>query len=287
MDQIALYFQLKDKRNANAIIAAEALIAWVELLERAGQVIDPNGTLTVELVGTEPGSLKLPVVLKFVEDQAAIIAAGASEYPHLKKMALASAAVIATATTTVAIEQIVTPNVQQVELSEKDRAILKELKSEIAKSKDVKHAQQRLYRTLDKDPAISGVGVSDNTETEPAIIIPKNQFAERAGLWSQSIDQKQEQTVEHVWNVVLVKAAFSSIPRGWRFSRDGIEFGAKMNDAYFLEALSAGRIPISLQEGVLMTIEVEYKEVLEGQLWVYVPNTRKVTRVITPEPTSF
>ena len=57
-----------------------------------------------------------------------------------------------------------------------------------------------------------------------------------------------------------------------------------MEDPTFLAAIAAGTVPITLQEGVVMRIEVQYRERLTGQVWQYVERTRKITRVIAPRP---
>jgi hypothetical protein len=98
------------------------------------------------------------------------------------------------------------------------------------------------------------------------------------------MESATEKTVTAIWNVVLVKPTLDHRPRNWRFDRDGVEFSAKMTDRAFLDAIPTGRVPITLQEGVMMVVEVQYTERLNGQVWEYVANTRKVTKVISPRP---
>jgi hypothetical protein len=59
-----------------------------------------------------------------------------------------------------------------------------------------------------------------------------------------------------------------------------------MSDAIFLAALKDGRIPLTLQEGVIMRVEVEWKETLNGQVWDMVPRSRRIVRVLSPAPIS-
>lgn len=126
--------------------------------------------------------------------------------------------------------------------------------------------------------------MSTDPKIPPAVIIPKSQFPEKSGLWSEQIEGSTEKTVTAIWTVVLVKPTLDHRPRNWRFARDGVEFSAKMTDRSFLEAIPAGRVPITLQEGIMMVIEVQYTERLNGQIWEYVPSTRKVTKVVSPRP---
>ena len=65
-----------------------------------------------------------------------------------------------------------------------------------------------------------------------------------------------------------------------------LPFTAKVTDTRFLTALKDGRLPLTLQEGVTMRVEVEYVEELEGQVWTPVKGTRRVVRVLSPTPRS-
>lgn len=64
-----LQLDLDVGRNANAVIAGQALIAWAEALEEASRLVDPYGAVAIELVGTEAGCIRLHAVFRFLEHQ--------------------------------------------------------------------------------------------------------------------------------------------------------------------------------------------------------------------------
>lgn len=279
---IVLQFGLQEGRNADALIAAESLIAWVQLTREAALAVDPTNRLRVELLGREKGSLRQ--LLRLVDDTAKSVSDGADDYPYLKKLAVGLAAVTATASLTVAIEQAVEPDVQKVELSEPDRALAMEMRSRVENDAAVSKAARRFYRTVERDPAITEIQIADGFDKAPIATVPRSEFAERGGLWEPQEDPPAEEKRTDTWDVVLLKAPFVHEPRAWTFSRDGLPFSARMEDPTFLAAIAAGTVPITLQEGVMMKIEVEYRERLIGQVWEYVDKTRKVTRVLAPRP---
>jgi hypothetical protein len=279
---IVLHFELFEYRNADAVVAAQALIAWVDVVKQTARAINPEEDIRVELVGVEAGSLKL--ILRYIEKTLSDINTGASEFPLVKKLALGAALTVASSVTGIVLQDVLDGDSQTVMLSEEDRKLLKDLTDKVGKSDAVRKSTLQFFKALEQDPAISGVGVSADPETKPAVIIPKSQFPERSGLWSEQMESATEKTVTAIWNVVLVKPTLDHRPRNWRFDRDGVEFSAKMTDRAFLDAIPTGRVPITLQEGVMMVVEVQYTERLNGQVWEYVANTRKVTKVISPRP---
>jgi hypothetical protein len=283
MAELTLRFGLNEGRNANALYAAESLAAWVHLTTEAAKVLDPSDRVIVELVGITEGSLQFKQILKKIDQTIADISSGADEYPHLKAVAIGMAATVAVGTTEVAIERAVTPNIQVVSLSDTDRKLLKEMRGKIDNSERVRHASRRFLQSVERDPAITEVTVSED-DSEPMVVIGRDNFPGRDALWEIEDIPPAERITRDNWDVVLVKASFVNRPARWMFSRDGLNFSAKMDDKAFLSAIRDGRVPITLQEGVMMRIEVEFKEQQEGQIWRALDATRRVVRVVSPQP---
>jgi hypothetical protein len=259
MTELTLRFGLNEGRNANALYAAESLAAWVHLATEAAQAIDPADRVVVELVGITEGSLQFRQILRRIDQTIGDLAAGADEYPHLKAVAIGMAATVAVGTTQVAIERALAPTIQTVSLSDHDRELLTGMRDKIEKSERVKHASKRFLQSVERDPAISEVTVAED-DGEPMMSIQRENFPSRDALWEIQELPPLERTTRDSWDVVLLKASFMNRPARWMFSRDSLNFTAKMDDKAFLAAIRDGRVPITLQEGVLMRIEVEFKE---------------------------
>lgn len=283
-DQIVLELGLVPGRNANAVIAAQSLIAWVDVLREAARAINPLDEISVELIGTERGSLRFPQVLRFAERTAKDIAEGAGEYPYLKKAAVGLALAVVGGASGALIGAGFEPDVQMVELSPDQLALVAGMQKRIENAPTVESATRRFFKTVERDPAIADVKVAETFDGPPVFVIPRNQFPTRGGLWVPEEELPAERITRDVWDVVLIRAPFVHEPRNWTFSRDGLTFSARMEDPSFLAAIAQGTVPITLQEGVLMKLELEFRERLSGQVWEYMDRTRRVVRVLAPLP---
>lgn len=103
-------------------------------------------------------------------------------------------------------------------------------------------------------------------------------------MWQVVDAPPAERMARNIWDVILLKASFVNRPARWTFLRDSLPFSAKMDDRNFLAAIRDGRVPITLQEGVMMRLEIEFKEQQDGQVWRALDNTRRITRVLNPQP---
>jgi hypothetical protein len=281
-DQILLHFETLQGAYPDTTLVARALIDWVDLVQKTIAAISPTERVIIEMVGVKEGSTRFPQLLKFIDSQFANVHLAWSEYPYLKSMVAGSAHTLYTAVVAASVTLALQPKEQIVRLSDVDRALLEPLKAIAAADPAVKDASTRFYRTLENEQAITGVGVSENWIDRPAFIVPRSEFAERGGLWEIEADESEGRTQRETWEVVLLRPSLVSRPQPWQFSRGGLKFSAQMIDAQFLLALREGRIPLNMQEGVVMSVEVEYQETQVGQVWEVVARSRKIVRVLTP-----
>lgn len=283
-DKLLLQFETAHGQFPDTAIAARALLDWVDLAQKTVAAIDPYQQLIIEIAGVREGSTRFPQLLKFLDTRAGNISKVWDEYPYLKSLVVGSAYVLVTSVAAAVASSVMQPQSITVRLSDEDRELLAPLQKQVADDPDVQKSSKRFYRTLESDPHITGVGVAPDWHSKPPIIVPRKEFAERGGLW----DLQQEEAPTHierdVWDVVLLKPALISRPQSWQFLRDGLKFSAQMADAQFLAALHDGRVPLNLQEGVVMRVEVEWQEVLNGQVWETLPRTRRIVRVLAPAP---
>lgn len=282
-DQLVLHFETLPNRYPDTTIAARALLDWVDLVQKAVAAVAPAEMLTIEIVGVREGSSRFPQLLRWLNDQSGNFSAAWDEYPHLKKMVAGSAHTFWTSLVAAGVSVAMQPGEQVIRLPEDQMQRLEGMQAKVAADPQVQSASKRFYRTVESDPAIVGVGVANSWHERPALIIPRSEFAERSGLWV--IDEDQDQRMQRdIWDVVLLRPNLVSRPQPWQFMRDGLKFSAQMADAQFLVALRDGRIPLTLQEGVVMRVEVEYVEKLDGQVWTTDGRSRKIVRVLSPSP---
>jgi len=261
------------------------LLDWVALTREAAAAIDPYDKLLFEIVGVNPGSTRFTQLITFLERSIDNVSTAWDDYPHIKKMVVGSAYTLLAASSGAAVATMMAPDVQKVEFSEREIEAQIDMAEKVAVSPAVKAKKEQFYKTIEADPAIQGVGVANDWDEKPHIIVPRSEFSEMSGLWTPDlIISERERVTTDVWDVVLLKASFTSKPQNWMFSRDGLKFNAKMDDAQFLAAVKDGRVPINLQEGVVMRVQVERKEKLDGQVWEPIKGTWRVIKVISPTP---
>ncbi|WP_232493644.1 hypothetical protein [Novosphingobium kaempferiae] len=269
-----LEFELSSGKNADAIIAARALIEWAEAIKAAARVIDPSGDVSIDLISAEPACLRFSAVLNFIEQNVlAPVAEKLEPYPRIKQILALNVLILPGA---IIGGIAVNAFSDDPDVAEKQR--------QVAESPAVQGHVESFYKIVHSDPAIKRVVVRETRDGPPVMSVNQSEFAERSGLWAMEEDAPSEREGGGVWNVIVTRPVAIAKPYAWGFMRDGLPFRAKMVDEQFLEAMKLGTLPITLQEGVTMEVRVSYRERLEGQLWIPVPGTYKIVQVLNPKP---
>lgn len=278
---LSLYFQLKDGEKADLEVVAQAALSWVAALRAAAKEIEPEATIRVDLIDASEGSLSLNTVLDFIEKQLARFEDGSSRHPRLKKLAIALAVFVP-------ISGVPTYDFyfgdDTVQLAEEDRERLDAL-IELTKKPEVEEKKKEFFRTLEKDPSIKGVGISEKKGRLPKVIIPASEFAERSGLWAILPEENpSDRTTYQILDVTLISPVLVKKPRTWRFQNDGMpEFSAIMQDERFLSALEHDGVRESLRFGIRMKIRLKVVETFELGVWSV--KSRSVVEVLSPAGT--
>lgn len=278
---LVLEFEIEEGRSPDLENVARALLAWNDAVKIAARAIDPSAELVVELVGVEPGSQRFKQIFRRVEDFAQGVEAGGAEYPLVWKHSKALAKCIAGGILVAAISNVVT--------SDDQTPVLEEIRDLLKEDRETRRASKDFYEIMQEEPAFSKIEVYENEEDEtPVYSVPRSEFSHRSGLFDAEEDDAPIESVRPrvvTWEVILVRPVLLGKPRRWTFARDGIEFSALMTDQAVLQALHDRTLFIPFAEGVMMQIEVIYKERLEGDIWIPLGDTRKVTRVLSPRVT--
>lgn len=287
---ISLYFRLKPGERANLEVVATAVLEWLEAARAAAQELEPGAQISVELVDADESSLRLNAVLGWVEGHLEKVDKGSSQYPRLRKLAVALAIFIPT--TGAQTFSYYFPPKQEVYLSAEDRKLieehtelLRELVTNAQKNPEVKVRRQKFFKALERDPSITGTGITEGKTQPPLLIIPSDQFAENSGLWAMAEPEGDERTIYPIVEVTLVSPTLLPIPRSWRFKPDGLpEFNATMRDEHFLKALKSDDVKERLRTGIQMTLRLQVKEKRVADVWIVKPRRgRSVVEVIKPK----
>lgn len=282
-NRLILQFDLEEGRNANAVTAAEALIAWVEAAREANAVMDPTSDIAVELVSADAACLRLWTAIKFIDQKAKEASDKLNEIPQIKKLVVATVLTTPPAVLAAAIVLTFQPE-PTAKLSPAAEARYREEKAKVNDSPAVQSKVQNFYKKTAKDRAITGVKVSDRLDGPPIVSIPRSEFHDRSGLWLPQELDPPTRPGGGIWNVVVTHPVAIGEPRVWGFMRDGLPFKAKVTDRRFLAAIRDRTLGLVVQEGVMMQIEVKFQERLIGQTWEPVAGSWEVPRVIEPRP---
>lgn len=281
---LVLRFEIADGQVPDAANVALALLAWVDLMKTAGEAVEPGSSLEVGLTGVEDGSDIFKLALRKVQAFGETVQDGMSEFPLPSKAAIALGGLIGSTIVGVSITNMMTPDPRipddQMEVFEENNRLLQE-------SVDLQKQSMRFYGILQDEPAIEQFEVIRPYDDQVMYTVPRSEFAARSGLWIGDDDDQpavRTETRTATWDVVLIKAVLVPEPRRWGFARDGIEFTALMSDKSFLQAIHDKTLPVQMAEGVRMKIEVKYRETYDGEVWLPVPQSHRVSRVLDPSP---
>lgn len=280
---ISLYFQLREGEKADLEIVSAAAIAWVESLRAVARSYDPDSDVRVELVDADESSLIFNTIVDWfernVEARIDRFDRGGGRLPRTRKLALA-----------LALFLIVTgyPTYDfyfgEGDFTDEDRAMLIEILERAKSDPAVETSKRKFFRTIEREPAITAVGIKEDADSDPLIVISNDRFAEAGGLWVADERDKPEQVTHPLLDVILVKPALVHTPRSWTFKPEGLpEFEAVMRDPLVLKAIQENGLPERLREGIPMTIRLEVREVFVDGRWKLDRGGRSVIRVISPK----
>lgn len=280
---ISLYLDLEEGQIADIEVVARTALAWSSAIKEITYIFDPSVEIRVELASGTEGSLSLNSLIRKIRGTPGV-------QSDLRMIALAVVTwfmMQGASYTFAAVMDYLRGKDAPSEARQMTDAQLEELASRIAEKMGARVARpqrQEIYRELERDSAVRGVGVSLKPNTRPSYIVLRKDFAAASGSVIQEPIAAKRKTSSKM-NVTLISPTLKGVPRSWRFQYGTLpEFGATMKDTAFLQAIEEGRISIPLRTGVEMEVEIESKEENEGGLWVV--KERAVSHVYRPRISS-
>ena len=288
-DTLGFYVGVLDGEFADLEIVASAAISWAQSVKAAVSLACPDEIVRVSLVAAEPGSSRW---LAKVERSAPNKFAEKAKEKWSKVPAIVQLTVGLAIAWPVTIVPTVSYYSEQIKSA---AAALGLTESEVEKAKteadiiradpSVEAPQRQVYRTLQRDPKITGAGsgIPVGISWRPPLI-PSNQFAIADGLFSPSSPAPHERVLPLTLDVLLVSPQLENSQKTWRFRQEGLPpFGAVMRDKDFLSALDRDEVKESFRTKIPMKIRVEVKQRFIDGVWKDVPRTRSVVKVIEPQ----
>lgn len=285
---IGFYIDLKPDQIVDLEVAALAAIEWSRAIKAAAIAADPSNNYRVSLVAAEPGSSRWLARLEQSKANQIVtdIKTGWEQAPVILRVSVALAVMIP-------VTILPTYHIYFGDDGFSDTEIqqLEEIIGRVREDPAVKGHQQQMYREVQRDPNITGLGggVPDRPDWKPSSIVPANRFAEAEGLFQPQEEKPHgDRTLYKVLDVILVTPRLENKQRTWSFKQEGIPgtFNAEMKDAKFLAALEGSGIQERLRANIPMRIRLEIKEVLVNGEWRVKRRGRSVVEVLLPSPDS-
>ncbi|MEH3107167.1 MAG: hypothetical protein PGN09_07755 [Sphingomonas fennica] len=278
-ETISLYLDLEPGQSADLEVVARAALSWATAVREMATHIDPMCEVRLELINGTKSSLSLNACLDLVRS-------AAPSRKTIKTLLIGVLLWLGRHPFDWAYDQVLDAVKAHLEdrdapASDAEARVIADQVVSLLKPSVAGEAKRQMFRELERDPAIRGVGASREPGARPARIIPRSEFPARLSGTDVAAEGDLRRTVTAEYDVVLVSPVLKDAERRWRFQHGALpEFGATMRDHEFLEDLKTGRIAVPMRPGLKMRIEIQSKEENIGGVWEV--KERAVSRVIEP-----
>ena len=281
-DALSFYVDVQPGELADLEIVSSAAIAWSQAVKAAALALYPEDEIRVSLIAAERGSSNwlAKIERSSINKGAERLARGWKTLPLVVRLGIGLVVVIPVTAKPTWEYWTGTEG-----FSEQQKEELRDIVSE-TRTPSVASHQQQMYRIVQRDPKITGLGTGvPATPFRPKPIIPANQFALADGLFNLQEELPAERVLTPTLDVVVVTPRLENAQRSWTFRQEGIPgtFDAIMKDQRFLAALDRHAVREQFRSNIPMRIRLEVKErMVEGE-WKVPRRGRPVVEVISPK----
>lgn len=279
---ISLYLDLEPGQKADLEVVARASLAFAAAIRDIAFVIDPSLEIRIELASGTESSLSLNSLIQTLKKQI-------SDPDTLRTVAVVTMMWFAKETGTYAYDKIldavtgaqteVTSPLTDAQAKDIADHVVKALQGKVGKP----HVEQ-VYRELERDRSIRGVGATSKAGQKPVDIVPRSEFSTRSGH-EQGHDvtvTKRDNTKEE--DLTLISPVLVARDRRWKFLGSGGEFGAVIDDDTFRDNLLSGRISVPMVAGIKMIADVKTFEQFEDGVWKITERRIVKVKTVLPAP---
>ena len=257
---ISLYLDLKPGEKADFEVVGRTTAAFATVVKEIAFIINPAIEVKLEFDSGTPGSLSLKGLLKGEGSPATyasiLVLVGGWFVADLRAYGVSKL-----------LDRLLTAEQRQA-LSDEDIDRLARRLKEVETGKLAKEQAQEVYRQIERDEAITHVGTVTKSGAKPENPVPREQFAERAGMAPavETTPSKRKKVTRE--RLTLISPVLLPGGRLWKFrSGNGEEIGYAIKDEKFLKSLLTGRRRIPMKAGIQITATVETHETKSAEVW--------------------
>lgn len=285
---LSLYLDLEPGTSADLDVVAKAALAWSAALKEIAFVVDPGLHLRVELESGTQGSLSLNArlrsVLPAIKTAGAQVRAAVTE-PQVIRTVIVTAAMwvvmnSAEYTFTRVMDYLTGADAppEANQLSDEDKADIARRVVEALRNEETRAPVRSMYRELERDPAITGAGLTSRPGVRPQVIVPRAAFPRMAGHVEPKVETVSKRVIPERTRLTLVRPVLERGDRRWGFKGPYGEFGAAVKHHDFIESVLSGTTSVPMMEGIEMTVDLETTEEFVNGVWA--PTKREVVNVV-------
>ncbi|HEU0217432.1 MAG TPA: hypothetical protein VFQ90_12285 [Stellaceae bacterium] len=176
---VSLYLDIAEGQTADLEVIARASLAFASAIREAAYVVDPSMAVRVELLNGTDGSLSLNAVIRAVRS-----AASEKLTREVLIAAATSAAIWFSLETGHWVYEKILDHISGIpeagHLTDEEKKDIATRVAEIVQKRTAHHQVERVYHELDADPAVRGIGVTNQHGARPESIVPKSDFPKRS-----------------------------------------------------------------------------------------------------------
>ena len=277
MDRLSLYLDLKKDELADLEIVARASLAFAATVREVAFIVDPNVHVRLEIESGTEGSLSLNSVVRFATKHV--------PDPVTRKVIIWSVIMWFVQETGSALLGFGVTDIlsDDPQISEQEAEQIAKKVEELIERRVGQGPAKEVYRELDRDNSIKGVGVTTSKGERPNVIIPREEFLQRYEAPDALLIEHEPRINREQLVLTIISPVLTHNHNKWRFlSKYGTIYMA-INDEAFLERLLSGRANIPMRSGITILAEVETEEVYDQEKEVWIPKERVIKRVISVE----
>lgn len=275
---ISLYFDLEEGGVADLEVVSRAALAFSAAVQEIAYLIDPSLDIRIELESGSRGSLSLNAILRNLKNKK-------GESLTLGAVAAMILFWLGNHALDYGWERLMDAITGHDEgaLSAEQTKQIGDIVTQAIDKRLGEAEVQRFYREVERDPVIKGVGGTPERGERPHVIVPRADFAERAGRTEpREVTVSRRVRVDTV-RVLLISPVLLPGNRRWKLRSAQGEFGAAIKDQEFIQRVLTGTTTVRMKAGIEMDVELETVEEFRHGVWEVIErNVTHVDNLIEP-----
>ncbi len=264
IETFSLYVDLEPGTKADLEAISRSALAFADAVRELAFIIDPSLDIRIEFVSGTEGSFSLNTWLRSLKPKDIL------SRKNLIAVAIVAASWFGSHARDWGYEKFlehISGMDSASHLTEDEKRQIGETAAAAVIKKLADPQVQHVYRELQADPSIAGVGATHKPGHRPQTVVPRREFPERAGTAAH----REETTTKRITStrevLTLVSPVLLPGDRKWEFLGAQGKVSASIKDLKFLQDVIEARSSIRMVSGIQMDVDLETIEEFKSGVW--------------------